>query len=218
MSNKVDRDVRPTGLKREPHAVEWRFDDPAARHAETTAYQAQLADFRRRGRYAFLVRVSTTVLAILLLAIGVALTLGSMTSMPGSFLAQRYVPGADGSITILRDGNYALTNEAKTLPVCSITDLDGVDIPQRPISLPGNPPMEASLFHVSEGGYRVFCEGGNDGVTAFAHESLDIVQNRLLGLALQALPFLVVGLVSYFAGTYAAARIHPESSRPVVPS
>ena len=30
MSNRVDREASPMGSKKEPHAVEWRFDDPAA--------------------------------------------------------------------------------------------------------------------------------------------------------------------------------------------
>ena len=96
MSNKVNQDAGRHGPHKEPHSVEWRFDDPAAKQAESAAYREQIADFRRRGRYAFLVRVSTTVLAVLLLAMGGALTLGSLTTLPGSFLAQRYVPGADG--------------------------------------------------------------------------------------------------------------------------
>ena len=218
MSNKVNQDAGRHGPHKEPHSVEWRFDDPAAKQAESAAYREQIADFRRRGRYAFLVRVSTTVLAVLLLAMGGALTLGSLTTLPGSFLAQRYVPGADGSISILHDGNYALTHEDKTLPVCTIPDLDGVEVPQTAITLDGNPPMEASLFHAAKGGYRVFCEGGNDGVIAFAHESLDIVQNRLLVMVLQALPFLITGVALFYGGKYAAARIRPESRRPVIPS
>lgn len=206
------------GSKKEPHAVEWRFDDPAARQAEITAYRAQVADFQRRGRYAFLVRVAATVLAVLLVAMGATLIVGSLAALPGSFLAQRYVPGADGSISILREGNYVLTQEDKTLPVCTITDLDGVRVPQTAITVDGNPPMEAGLFHAAKGGYRVFCEGGNDGVVAFAHESLDVVQNQLLATTLQALPFVIVGVALYLGGRYAAGRIRPEASRPVIPS
>ncbi len=217
MSNEVDRGTGP-GQREEPHAVEWRFGDPAARQAEAAAYRAQIADFRRRGRYAFLVRVTTTVLAIVLLAVGVVLVLGSLTTLPGSFLAQRYIPGADGSISPLRDGNYALTHESGVPPRCTITDLDGVEVPQAAISLPGDPPLEASLFHAAKGGYHVSCEGGNDGVVAFAHESLDVVQNRLRGMVFQALPFLITGVALFYGGKYAAARIRPESSRPVIPS
>ena len=103
--------------------------------------------------------------------------------------------------------------------VCNaLRNLDGVEVPQTAITLDGNPPMEASLFHAAKGGYRVFCEGGNDGVIAFAHESLDIVQNRLLVMVLQALPFLITGVALFYGGKYAAARIRPESRRPVIPS
>ncbi|MFT3889518.1 MAG: hypothetical protein QM713_15345 [Arachnia sp.] len=216
MSNSADRGQggSPRGGA---HTVEWRFDAPGSQQAEAEAYRVQFLEFQRRGRYAFLVRVATTVLAVLMLALGVALTLGSLTMVPGSFLAQRYVPGADGSISILRDGNYALTSEHGGIPRCVITDLDGVEVPQRDLPVSGGEP-HATLFHATEGGYHVTCEGGNDGVVAFAHESLDLVRHQYFSMVVQALPFLLTGIALFYGGKYAAARIRPESKRPIIPS
>ena len=181
-------------------------------------YRAQLREFARRGRIALVVRIVTSIVAVILVAIGSVFVLSSITNVPGSHLAQRYIPGLDGSISIQLDGTYAVTNPDGPLPDCVITDRDGTEVPQTLTTIDGTPPLEVGLFEATAGNYLVTCQGGNQNVTVYAYESIDIVQHRYLRLILQALPFLLAGIAAFWGGKYAANRIRPESMRPVIPS
>ncbi|HMR49544.1 MAG TPA: hypothetical protein PKE40_09770 [Arachnia sp.] len=181
-------------------------------------YRAQLRAFARRGRIALVVRIVTSIVAVVLVAIGSVFVLSSITNVPGSHLAQRYIPGLDGSISIQIDGTYAVTNPDGPLPSCVVTDRDGTEVPQTPAIVDGTPPLEVGLFEATAGNYLVTCEGGNQNVVVYAYASIDIVQHRYLRLILQALPFLVAGVAAFWGGKYAAKRIRPESMRPVIPT
>lgn len=192
-------------------------DEREARHSAAADYRAQLREFARRGKIALAVRIVTSIVAVVMIGIGAVFVLSSITNVPGSHLAQRYIPGVDGSISIQVDGTYAVTNTDGPLPQCTVTDRDGTALPLTRVTVEGNPPLAADLFDATAGNHLVTCEGGSQQVTVYAYESIDIVQYRYLRLILQALPFLLAGAVSFWGGKYAAKRIRPESMRPVIP-
>ncbi|MEZ5086117.1 MAG: hypothetical protein R2722_07680 [Tessaracoccus sp.] len=85
-------------------------DEREARQSAAADYRAQLREFARRGKIALAVRIVTSIVAVVMIGIGAVFVLSSITNVPGSHLAQRYIPGVDGSISIQVDGTYAVTN------------------------------------------------------------------------------------------------------------
>lgn len=193
------------------------FDEERPSRADTVRYEAQLARFRKRKTLAQAVGIACNVLAFLMIALGAALTLGSLNTVSGEYLADRYVPGADTSITLPESGTYAITADGD-LPECTVVDLDGNQLPVTRTTTPGAEARPIGTFEADKGGYRVTCEGGNEGVVVFATNQLDIVTHGWLGLMLTALPFIAVGVALYVVGRIAPGRIAPETLRPVVPS
>lgn len=202
------------------HSVDFHFDDAVEREAVQRRYREDFARFAKRRRIAFLVRVATTVLAVGLIAMGVALVASSFTTIANEYLATRHVPGADGSISIATDGSYALAQtEGGELPSCSVVDADtGLPLDLEPWTLEGDPPLRTWRFDATTGRYQVTCEGGNDGMVAYAADSVPMLQHGYLGIVLQALPFLLIGVGLFWGGKFAARRICPESMRPMIPS
>lgn len=202
------------------HTVDWHFVDGDQRSAANRTYREQLERFQKRRRQAFVVRVATTVVAIGLIALGAALVASSFTSMSNEYLAQRHVPGADGSISIQAAGSYALVQTTgEPLPSCGVVNAaDQSAVPLEAWKAPGSPPLDTWRFDAAVGRYEVTCLGGNDGMVAYAAGSVDMLQRGYFGIVLQALPFLLVGLILFFGGKVVARRLAPESLRPLIPS
>ncbi|MDF1487881.1 hypothetical protein [Tessaracoccus caeni] len=192
--------------------------DHDVRRAAAAEYRIQIRRFARRGKIALVVRIVTSIVAVVMVGIGAVFVLSSITNVPGSHLAQRYIPGLDGSISIQTEGTYAVTNTEGPLPECTVADRDGTQLPLTEVTVEGNPPLPASLFDAPAGNYLVTCDGGAQQVTVYSYESIDIVQYRYLRLILQALPFLAAAAIAFWGGKYAANRIRPESMRPVIPN
>lgn len=191
-------------------------DGPSAE--ERRRYQADLAAFRNRKRTALVVAVVANVLAVVLLALGGALALGSLNRISGEYLAQRHAPGQDRSVTLPRDGGYAITSSERPLPECTVEDLDGTMLSVTRTTMPGDDSTEIAVFDAKKGSYRITCEGGNAGIVAFAMDEIDVVTSGWRGLLLNALPFLLAGIGAFLAGRYLPRRIAPESMRPLIPS
>lgn len=185
--------------------------------ADRARYHEDLAVFRRRKRLALAVGVVSTVLAILLIAFGVALALGAQNTISGKFLVQQHVPGPDGSISLPENGTYAIHSAERDLPECTVTDLDGARLTTTRSTAPEAPDVPLAMFEAAKGGYTVHCEGGNDGVSVYSTDNLDTVFNGWRSLLLQAVPFVVAGLALLAVARFVPARIAPERLRPVIP-
>lgn len=181
-------------------------------------YRTELAAFRKRKRIALVVAIVANVLAMVLLALGVALALGSLNRISGEYLAQRYAPGRDHSVSLPHDGRYAITSSGRALPECTVTDPDGGDVAVTRTTMPGDDTVPIAVFEAGKGAYLIACEGGNDSIVAFAMDEIDVVANGWRGLLLNALPFILAGLAAFLAGRFLPRRIAPESMRPLVPS
>lgn len=184
---------------------------------EIGTYQHALARFRRRRSIALVTSVVCTVASVLLVAMGAALLLGSMTTFPGAYVAQRHAPGESGSISISDPGRYVITKDEADVPTCTVSTVDGKAVAVTTEKVPRSDRV-VPAFDAAEGRYTVSCEGGQSRVVIFAESDLDLVVNGWASLIVRALPFIALGIAVFVVGRYATKRIAPESMRPMIPS
>lgn len=180
-------------------------------------YHEDLARFRRRRSIALATGIACTVVSVLLVAMGASLLLGSMTSFPGAYIAQRHSPGEGGSITLQEPGRYVITKDKGEVPSCSVSAADGQAVSVGVESVPHSDKV-VPAFDANPGSYTVTCDGGQSRVVVFAQSDLDLVFNGWSSLMLRSLPFILLGIAFFVAGRYAARAIAPERLRPVIPS
>ena len=180
-------------------------------------YREDIARFRRRKGWALAVSIVCHVAAVVLIAMGAALVLGSQNTIAGHWLAERHPPGDDGSISLTEPGLYAITRTNEPAPTCAVSTTDGLPVTLTQDNVPRSN-VQVPVFEATQGGYTVLCEGGNDGVVVFAMDQMDVVANGWLAMFLRALPFIGLGLVAFFAGRILPRRIAPESMRPMIPN
>ncbi len=179
-------------------------------------YHRDLARFRKRKRIALIVSVACNVVAVALIALGVALVLGSLGSISGEYLADRHAPGESGSISLPRDGRYAITRGDEPVPPCTVTTLDGDPVTVTTDVVPRTDET-VQAFDATKGRYLVACDGGQEGIVVFDMAQMDLVANGWLFLTLRALPFIALGLVAFLLGRFLPRRMVPESLRPMIP-
>lgn len=184
---------------------------------DVARYHQEIARFARRRSIALFTGVACTVVSVLLVAMGAALLLGSMTSFPGAYVAQRHAPGTSGSISISEPGRYVITKDSGDVPSCSVTTADGQAVAMTKEQVPRSE-LVLPAFDAVQGGYTVTCEGGQARVVVFAQSDLDLVFNGWASLMVRALPFIVLGVAVFLVGRFATGRIAPESMRPMIPS
>lgn len=174
--------------------------------------------WRRRRRVAFWVRVVTVFLALALAAPATALLLGQINSMREDYIPQRHVPGADGSISIAAAGTYVLIRHQEALPEgCTVTSQeDGYELLLTDWQYGSHPPGKA--FYAEPGRYDVICDGGQDGVVGLNRAEYERSLGGPWRLSNPAWPMYLGALVLFYGGRIAAARVAPESLRPLYPS
>lgn len=177
-----------------------------------------MAHFRKRKTWALVTSIVSNVIAIILIALGGALALGSMTGFPGEYLANRYAPGKTGTITLPSDGEYAITRAKEAAPTCSVATADGTPVEVTTRAFPEANGQSLQVFSASSGGHVVTCDGGQQGVVVFAVKDLGLVTNGWLSLLLTSLPFVAAGVGVFLLGKALPKRIAPESMRPLIPS
>lgn len=183
-------------------------------------YRAEYAVFARRRSWARATQIVMITLGVVLLAIGLALTLGagaSSVNMNGNFLAQRHIPGPDGSISLPEETQYALINEdGDELTACTITPRQGGEpLEQTPREGHG------MNFDAAMGQYIVECADNPDnaGVAVFREKDMIIVENDIyVPQLVQGLAFLGIAIALMIGSKFAARRIAPESLRPDIPA
>lgn len=184
------------------------------------SYGKQYAVFARRRTWARITQFAMTTLGVVLAAAGSAMVLGAgliTPNMLGTYLAQRHIPGPDGSISLQEATRYALINEkGDPLTPCTITPgRGGEPLAQTPRD------GEGMNFDAEVGQYIVRCEDNpdNEGIAVFREEDMDTVGNDIhMPLLLQGLPFLGVGVALLIGSKFAAKHIAPERLRPDVPA
>lgn len=173
--------------------------------------------WRKRRRIAFWVRVVTVFFALSLAAPATALMLGQLTSMREDYIPQRHVPGADGSITINTVDSYLLIRHEAELPEsCIVADSDSYELLLGPWQFGSHPAGQS--FYAEPGRYTVTCEGGQDGVVVLNREVYERSLSGPWRLGNPAWPMFAGALVLFYGGRLAAARIAPESMRPLYPA
>lgn len=175
----------------------------------------QVRVWRRRRRRASLVRIVSVILSLVLFGIAIALLLGQFSMMREDYQPLRHVPGTDGSISIVDAGTYVLVRHEGELPECTITDAEGYELLQEPWRFESDPPTVGATFYAEEGRYEVTCEGGQDGVVALNENEYEASLRGPWDLRKPSIPLFISGLVLFFGGKMAAARIAPERERPL---
>lgn len=178
----------------------------------------QMRRWRGRRRIAFWVRVVTGLLALALALPATALLLGQINTMREDFIPQRHAPGATGSITISAPGTYVLVRHQEALTEsCTVTAKeDGYELLLSNWNVGSHPP--GKMFYAEPGSYEVFCDGGQDGVVALNRAEYERSLGGPWRLDNPAWPMFIGALVLFYGGRMAAARIAPESMRPVYPA
>lgn len=182
---------------------------------DRAAVVEQVRAWRKRRRKASIVRIVTVIISLVLFAIAVALLLGQFSMMREDYQPQRHVPGTNGSISITEAGSYVLVRHEGELPECTIKDEEGYELLQEPWRFAGDPPTIGTSFYAEEGRYNVTCEGGQDGVVALNRDEYEASLRGPWDIRKPSIPLFIGGLLFFFGGKMAAARIAPERERPL---